>query len=95
MYRQSNQNIVILSDYALNNMDECCLVFDIKKTYTRKFDDRFYSLFFMAKIDKDDSHYGDFNANDVVNEEVLGRSVDLAEVIEDAKEIDEFYLRID
>lgn len=90
VYRQSNQNIVILSDYALNNMDECCLVFDIKKTYTRKFDDRFYSLFFMAKIDKDDSHYGDFNANDVVNEEVLGRSVDLAEVIEDAKEIDEF-----
>lgn len=79
-----------LTQYAREHMDECCLVFDVKKTYTRKFDDKFYSLCFMAKVNDDSLHVREFNEQDDSNVKVLADSIALADVIEDSIAIDCF-----
>ena len=38
----------ILTDYALEHMDECCLVFDRKLRVSREYDDSFYRMCFLC-----------------------------------------------
>jgi hypothetical protein len=79
-----------LTKYAREHMDECCLVFDVKKTYKRTFDDKYYSLCFMSRFNEDDLHLRELNHNDPSNIKVFSESMRLADVIEDGREIDIF-----
>lgn len=39
----------ILTDYALNHVDECCLVFNIEHQIDKNYDSNYYSLCFMSR----------------------------------------------
>jgi len=39
----------ILTDYALNHVDECCLIFNIEHKINRDYDSNYYSLCFMSR----------------------------------------------
>lgn len=85
-----NQGELRLTNYALNHMDECCLIFDIKRKYVTKFEDSYYSLCFMSKVDKDDLHYGELNENEEANVRVFQESLTFDEIHTVFKEADSF-----
>lgn len=75
-----------LTDYALQHMDECCLVFDNEPKVKRAFDDHYYSMCYLCKTQGgQDTYRRKLNSSDY-NNDIMRRSFELAYVIEDNKD---------
>ncbi len=77
-----------LTDYALEHMDECCLVFNHERKNQNSFSDRYYSMCFLAR-----SGRREFNSNvdsaDEHNSSIMSRAAQLAELSDEIVEIQE------
>lgn len=87
---KSIDNKRTLTQYAKENIEECCLLFTVKKRYIRKFDDRFYSLCFMSKVDQTDFLEASIDEQNEINKKVFEKSGSLKGVIDEEKEIRDF-----
>lgn len=52
---RSENGVPILTDYALEHVDECCLIFDRKTRISSKYDDSYYRLCFLCRDIKSDT----------------------------------------
>lgn len=77
-----------LTDYALEHMDECCLVFNHERKNHNSFNDRYYSMCFLAR-----SRGKEFNSNvnsaDEHNSAILESASQLADLSDEIFEIQE------
>lgn len=79
-----------LTDYALEHVDECCLVFDRTTRINSKYDDSYYRICFLCR-DADSKNFVEakFNPREGKNEDVLKRAREMATIAEEAKRVSE------
>lgn len=77
-----------LTDYALEHMDECCLVFDRNTRVSTNYDDSFYRICFLCK-DADSKCFVEakYNPEEGKNEDVQKRAREMSAVAAEAKRI--------
>lgn len=90
---QTDSGKYVLTDYARENMDECCLVFKVKKRSKYDFEDSFYSLSFMSRSDGSDYFDNEIEENSLINGDILSRRISPTAIIIDGVEIEEFILK--
>lgn len=80
-----------LTDYALQHMDECCLVFDHERKNKSSFNDRYYSMCYLCKSQRNE-YNSNIDSRDEHNAKLMARaaSADLSDVqveLEEAKRL--------
>ncbi|MBQ3220584.1 MAG: hypothetical protein IJB34_01330 [Clostridia bacterium] len=75
-----------LTDYALEHMDECCLIFDAEPKAKRTFDDRYYSMCFLCRSQASQDAYTRTVKQNDFNNRQLRRSIEICDVLEENRE---------
>jgi hypothetical protein len=75
-----------LTDYALEHMDECCLIFDAEPKAKHTFDDRYYSMCFLCRSPYSQDLYSRTIKQNDFNNRQLRRSVELCDVLDENRE---------
>lgn len=77
-----------LTEYALEHVDECCLVFDRTTRVSNNYDDSFYRICFLCR-DADSKSFVEatFNPKEGKNEDVLKRAREMTAIAEEAKRV--------
>lgn len=68
---------VVLTDYALEHVDECCLVFDVKGNFKSNFDKTFYSLCYLCRDASSNNISTYLNSNVPQNQKILSIAEDM------------------
>ena len=68
---------VVLTDYALEHVDECCLVFDVKGNFKSNFDKTFYSLCYLCRDASSNNISTYLNFNVSQNQKILSIAEDM------------------
>lgn len=79
-----------LTDYAINHIDECCLLFDIKYLFKNKYGKEFYSYCYLCRESSNNVSYRCYNSDNPQNEKIELLAEDMriyGEEIDDANEI--------
>lgn len=86
----SETGIPILTDYALDHVDECCLVFSVNNQVCKSYDDSYYRQCFLCR-DADSSNFVEatFNARREGNEDTLKRAEEMKKIDEEANKIED------
>ncbi len=84
-----------LTEYALEHVDECCLVFDRTTRVSSHYDDSFYRLCFLCR-DADSKSFVEakFNPREGKNEDVQKRAREMATIAAEAKRISDILAEI-
>lgn len=77
-----------LTEYALEHVDECCLVFDRTTRVSTQYDDSFYRICFLCR-DADSKSFveASFNPKEGKNEDVQKRAREMAAIAAEAKRV--------
>lgn len=77
-----------LTEYALEHVDECCLVFDRTTRVSNKYDDSFYRICFLCR-DADSKSFVEakYNPDEGKNEDVVKRAREMAAIRNEAKRL--------
>ena len=77
-----------LTEYALEHVDECCLVFDRTTRVSNHYDDSFYRICFLCR-DADSKSFVEakFNPKEGKNEDVQKRAREMAAIAAEAKRV--------
>lgn len=77
-----------LTDYALEHVDECCLVFDRTTRISNKYDDSFYRICFLCR-DADSKCFVEakFNPKEGKNEDIQKRAREMSTIAMEAKRV--------
>lgn len=77
-----------LTDYALEHVDECCLLFDRKTRVSSHYDDSFYQFCFLCRdVNSKSFVETTFNSKEGKNEDVVKRAREMASIAAEAKRI--------
>ena len=84
-----------LTDYALEHVDECCLVFDRTTRVSNHYDDSFYRICFLCR-DADSKSFVEakFNPKEGKNEDVQKRAREMAAIAAEAKRVTDLLAEI-
>ena len=84
-----------LTEYALEHVDECCLVFDRTTRVSSHYDDSFYRLCFLCR-DADSKSFVEakFNPREGKNEDVQKRAREMVTIAAEAKRISDILAEI-
>ena len=84
-----------LTDYALEHVDECCLVFDRTTRVSSHYDDSFYRICFLCR-DADSKSFVEakFNPNEGKNEDVQKRAREMATISAEAKRVSDILAEV-
>lgn len=84
-----------LTDYALEHVDECCLVFDRTTRVSSHYDDSFYRICFLCR-DADSKSFVEakFNPNEGKNEDVQKRAREMAAISAEAKRVSDILAEV-
>lgn len=77
-----------LTEYALEHVDECCLVFDRTTRISNHYDDSFYRICFLCR-DADSKSFVEakYNSKEGKNEDVQKRAREMATIAAEAKRV--------
>lgn len=77
-----------LTEYALEHVDECCLVFDRTTRVSTQYDDSFYRICFLCR-DADSKSFveASFNPKEGKNEDLQKRAREMAAIAAEAKRV--------
>lgn len=84
-----------LTEYALEHIDECCLVFDRTTRVSSHYDDSFYRICFLCR-DADSKSFVEakFNPREGKNEDVQKRAREMATIAAEAKRISDILAEV-
>lgn len=84
-----------LTEYALEHVDECCLVFDRTTRVSAQYDDSFYRICFLCR-DADSKSFVEakFNPKEGKNEDVLKRAREMATIAAEAKRVSDILAEV-
>ena len=84
-----------LTDYALEHVDECCLVFDRTTRVSSHYDDSFYRICFLCR-DADSKSFVEakFNPKEGKNEDVLKRAREMSAISEEVKRLSDILAEV-
>lgn len=84
-----------LTDYALEHVDECCLVFDRTTRVSSHYDDSFYRICFLCR-DADSKSFVEakFNPKEGKNEDVQKRAREMAAIAAEAKRVSDILAEV-
>lgn len=84
-----------LTDYALEHVDECCLVFDRTTRVSNHYDDSFYRICFLCR-DADSKSFVEakFNPKEGKNEDVQKRAREMAAIAAEAKRVSDILAEV-
>lgn len=84
-----------LTEYALEHVDECCLVFDRTTRVSTQYDDSFYRICFLCR-DADSKSFVEakFNPREGKNEDVQKRAREMTTIAAEAKRISDILAEI-
>ena len=84
-----------LTEYALDHVDECCLVFDRTTRVSTNYDDSFYRICFLCR-DADSKSFVEaiFNPREGKNEDVLKRAREMTAIAEEARRVSDILAEI-
>lgn len=84
----TNGEEATLTDYALEHMDECCLVFDRTTRVSSDYDDSFYRICFLCRdVDSKCFVEADYNPKEGKNEDVQKRAREMSAIAAEAKRV--------
>lgn len=88
-YVELNENgIPVLTEYALENVNECCFVFDRKISASSKYSDTFYRRCFLCRdVTSETFIEANYNPNHKDNQGKLTRRDELSKVVKTSEEI--------
>ncbi|KNB74720.1 hypothetical protein ADS79_01425 [Brevibacillus reuszeri] len=79
-----------LTEYALENVDECCLIFDRTNRISKLYDDSFYRRCFLCRdVNAVNFVEAEYNPNYIDNQNAQERAKETAKIIAFSKEISE------
>lgn len=87
-YRDKETGRQELTDYALEHMDECCLVFDHERKNKNSFNDKYYSMCFLARS-RNNEFSSNIDSGDEHNSAVMARATEMADLSDELSEIQE------
>jgi len=84
-----------LTEYALEHVDECCLVFDRTTRVSSHYDDSFYRICFLCR-DADSKSFVEakFNPKEGKNEDVQKRAREMAAIAAEAKRVSDILAEV-
>lgn len=84
-----------LTEYALEHVDECCLVFDRTTRVSTQYDDSFYRICFLCR-DADSKSFveASFNPKEGKNEDVQKRAREMAAIAAEAKRVSDILAEV-
>lgn len=84
-----------LTEYALEHVDECCLVFDRTTRISNHYDDSFYRICFLCR-DADSKSFVEakYNPKEGKNEDVQKRAREMVAIAEEAKRVSDILAEI-
>lgn len=84
-----------LTDYALEHVDECCLVFDRTTRVSNHYDDSFYRICFLCR-DADSKSFVEakFNPKEGKNEDIQKRAREMAAIAAEAKRVSDILAEV-
>lgn len=84
-----------LTEYALEHVDECCLIFDRTTRVSSHYDDSFYRICFLCR-DADSKSFVEakFNPREGKNEDVQKRAREMATIAAEAKRISDILAEV-
>lgn len=84
-----------LTDYALEHVDECCLVFDRTTRVSSHYDDSFYRICFLCR-DADSKSFVEakFNPKEGKNEDVQKRAREMTAIAAEAKRVSDILAEV-
>ena len=84
-----------LTEYALEHVDECCLVFDRTTRVSTQYDDSFYRICFLCR-DADSKSFveASFNPKEGKNEDVQKRAREMAAISAEAKRVSDILAEV-
>lgn len=84
-----------LTEYALEHVDECCLVFDRTTRVSTQYDDSFYRICFLCR-DADSKSFVEakFNPKEGKNEDVQKRAREMATIAAEAKRVSDILAEV-
>ena len=84
-----------LTEYALEHVDECCLVFDRTTRVSSHYDDSFYRICFLCR-DADSKSFVEakFNPREGKNEDVQKRAREMTTIVAEAKRISDILAEV-
>ena len=84
-----------LTEYALEHVDECCLVFDRTTRVSSHYDDSFYRICFLCRAADSKSFVeAKFNPREGKNEDVQKRAREMATIAAEAKRISDILAEV-
>ena len=86
---------VVLTDYALEHVDECCLVFDVKGNFKSNFDKTFYSLCYLCRDASSNNISTYLNFNVSQNQKILSIAEDMRLVQQENEDSEEMLKLMD
>lgn len=88
----SEVGVPILTDYALEHMDECCLKFKRKNRVSQLYDDSYYKQCFLCRdVDSESFVEADFNSEDEDNQDVAKRAEEMRKISKAAKSLADIF----
>ena len=90
-YIELNENdMPILTEYALDHVDECCFIFDRKISASDTYSDTFYRRCFLCRdVSSETFIEANYNPNHKDNQGKLTRKEELSKVVESSEKIAE------
>jgi len=84
----TDKSVIALTDYAMDHVDECCLVFERKNRVSRHYDDSYYRRCFLCRdVDSKCFVEATCDAHSEQNEDVKKRAAGMASIKEEAERI--------
>ena len=88
----SEVGVPILTDYALEHMEECCFKFKRKNRVSQLYDDSYYKQCFLCRdVDADSFVEADFNSEDEDNQDVAKRAEEMRKISKAAKSLADIF----
>nr|DAT88735.1 MAG TPA: IrrE protein [Caudoviricetes sp.] len=84
-----------LTEYALEHVDECCLVFDRTTRVSNKYDDSFYRICFLCR-DANSKCFVEakYNRNEGKNEDIQKRAREMSAIRDEAKRVQDIMCQL-
>lgn len=84
-----------LTEYALEHVDECCLIFDRTTQISNHYDDSFYRICFLCRDANSKSFVeAKFNPKEGKNEDVQKRAREMIAIMDEAKRVSDILAKV-
>lgn len=86
--KYSEEGKLVLTDYAREHVDECCLLFNVDERFTSRYDKSFYSMCFLCRNASSNNNTSvGFDENEYQNQIIIDKTRDMTMIEDEIEEM--------